>query len=80
MEGSMKIAVSACLLLLCGCVSYSNTLLRNKDGKTVVCGGSFAFGVVTPVAMAMHHDCIKKANDAGYYEIGQPIPPEKPAK
>ncbi len=71
----MRIAICAAAMLLSGCVSYGGTMLRNSDGKVMTCSGNWGFGLIgAPVAMAEHSDCIKKANAAGYYEVGTPIP------
>jgi len=76
----MKIAISAVVLLLSGCVSYGTTLLRNKDGKTVTCGGNWGFGLGAPVAVISHKNCLSEMHKAGFYEIGKPIPPDAPAQ
>jgi len=72
----MKIAIFATLcsgLMLSGCVS-EKTALTNPEGKQVHCD-VWGFGWLgAPVAMAQHHDCIKKAHAAGYSEFPQGQP------
>lgn len=65
----MKIAGIACFaVLLSGCVS-EKTALTNAEGKQVHCD-AWGFGWLgAPVAMAQHHDCIKKAHAGGYSEF-----------
>lgn len=72
-----KIAVIAVIsVTTAGCVTNGAVMLRNTQGSTITCQGNWGFGIVgAPVAMAQHSNCIKKAHEAGYYEIGQPIPP-----
>lgn len=62
--------------LLSGCVSY-NTDLVNSNGEATKCAG-WAFGWATPIEMAMHHDCMVKAEKAGYHEAGTPQPSATP--
>ena len=66
------------LFMLAGCVSY-NTDLVNSTGQSTKCAG-WAFGWITPVEMIMHHDCMKKAEAAGYHEVGEPQPEPVTAK
>lgn len=63
-----KIALAAMVILFAGCVSES-TMLRNDKGQTVQCK-NFGFGLIgTPVALAQHADCVKKAKVAGYSDV-----------
>lgn len=69
MRFMLAIALAA---LLSGCVSY-NTDLVNEKGQATKCAG-WGFGWATPIEMAMHHDCMVKAQKAGYHEVGEPQP------
>jgi hypothetical protein len=66
----MRLALIALLALCGGCVSYDTDLINNK-GEHTACSG-WAFGWATPIEMAMHHDCMVKAQKAGYHAAGQP--------
>ena len=60
-----RVLILLVIATLCGCVS-EKTMLVNPAGKVLHCD-AWGFGWLgAPVAMAEHHDCVKKANAAGY--------------
>lgn len=65
-------------LALTGCVS-EKTAMVNQQGKVIHCD-AWGFGWLgAPVAMAEHHDCVKKAQGAGYTVGGGPAATSAPA-
>jgi hypothetical protein len=65
-------------LVLTGCVS-EKTAMVNQQGRVIHCD-AWGFGWLgAPVAMAEHHDCVKKAQGAGYTVGGGPVPTSAPA-
>ena len=69
-----KIAIFAVasILLVTGCVS-EKTALTNSAGQQVHCDAWGIGWLGAPIAMASHHDCMKKAHAAGYSEY--PVTP-----
>lgn len=62
------------VVVLAGCVS-EKTAMINQQGTVVHCD-AWGFGWIgAPVAMAEHHDCVKKAQAAGYSADGAPAKP-----
>ena len=68
----MRVAITIALALLCSaCVDY-HTALVNPQGKTINCSMWGAGWLGAPVVMAEHHDCVKKAEAAGYHDVAAP--------
>ena len=64
------------LVMISGCVS-DNTALINSQGQLYRCANSGWGWLGAPVAAVQQHDCVKKAEAAGYHEIGEPAPAPK---
>lgn len=61
-------------VIIAGCVS-EKTAMINPQGTVIHCD-AWGFGWLgAPVAMAQHHDCVKKAQAAGYSADGTPAQP-----
>lgn len=70
----MRLAVTISLVFLCSaCVDY-HTALVNDQGKAVNCSMWGAGWLGAPVVMAEHHDCVTKAEAAGYRDVTSPQP------
>lgn len=61
-----------------GCASY-NTDLVNSEGAHTKCAVWGVGWLGAPVAMAEHHNCMQKAEAAGYHEAGEPTATAQPA-
>jgi hypothetical protein len=75
----MRLVVTIALVFLCSaCVDY-HTALVNGQGKTVNCSMWGAGWLGAPVVMAEHHDCVTKAEAAGYRDVTSPQPTQPAA-
>ncbi len=74
----MRTLLFLSLLALTGCVS-EKTAMVDQQGKVIHCD-AWGFGWLgAPVAMAEHHACVKKAQEAGYTVGGGPVATSTPA-